>query len=69
MWAGWLRTAAVCRHGHQDVYRILGRDPFLEPLDPLESELFWRAVHQVTSDELSPKDAEPPQTMRIDADE
>lgn len=42
----WRDVAFLCRFGHQDVYRILGRDPFASPLTSLERGVFVRCVQE-----------------------
>jgi hypothetical protein len=36
----------LCTYGHQDVYRILGRDPLKRPLTEIERALFTRLVFE-----------------------
>src|SRR5439155_19750285 len=55
VWDRWLDTAYVCRYGHQDVYRVLGRDPFAYPLTPLERQIFIRALQVHIDVEVNPR--------------
>jgi hypothetical protein len=41
----------VCRYGHQDVHRLLGR---ARPLTPLERALFARALQEHWEAEVQP---------------
>lgn len=50
-------TAFICRFGHQDVYRLLGRDPMTAPLTPLERQLFIRALQEHIDVEVNPREA------------
>jgi hypothetical protein len=42
----------VCRYGHQDVHRLLGRP---RPLTPLERALFARALQEHWEAEVAPR--------------
>lgn len=52
----WRNTAFLCRYGHQDVYRILGRDPVKKPLSPLEIQLFQAALLEHLQSEFTPRE-------------
>lgn len=52
VWDEWLETAFICRYGHQDVGRLLGRE---RPLSPLERALFARALQQHWEAEVAPR--------------
>ena len=52
-----MNVAFICRFGHQDVYRLLGRDPVREPLDALERALFVRALEAHWEAEVEPRAA------------
>lgn len=45
----------MCRYGHQDVYRVLGRDPLKRPLTPLELALYERCVWEAVDREFTPR--------------
>jgi len=51
------RIAFVCRYGHQDFYRITGRDPQRQPMTPIELALFQRHVerHVIAERQTSPE--------------
>ncbi len=44
--------AFICRYGHQDVHRLLGRSG---PLTPLERALFARALQEHWEAEVQPR--------------
>jgi len=48
-------VAFICRYGHQDVYRVLGRDPEKAPLTPLELRLFEIALFDHVQSEFTPR--------------
>lgn len=50
----WERIAFVCRYGHQDVYRVTGRDPLRNPLTTIEWALFDRHVERQVEAERRP---------------
>lgn len=53
-----MREAAIlCRYGHQDWYRITGRDPARQPMTPLERGLFVRVLIELWNAEVKPGDA------------
>lgn len=43
----------MCRYAHQDVYRLLGRDPLVKPLSVFEQRLFEEALYQILNHEFS----------------
>ena len=45
----------MCRYGHQDVYRLLARDPLRNPLSDLELALFTRALEIHVEAEFEPQ--------------
>jgi hypothetical protein len=47
--------AAICRYAHQDIYRVLGRDPLTEPLTPLELAVFTACVSEHVQAEWKPR--------------
>jgi hypothetical protein len=54
VWDSWLETAFICRYGHQDVHRLLGRPG---TLTPLERTLFARALLEHWEAEVEPRAA------------
>ena len=40
-------VAIICSYGHQDFYRVLGRDPVKEPMTTLERDVFARLLLEV----------------------
>ena len=54
VWDGWVETAFICRYGHQDVHRLLGRSG---TLTPLERALFARALQDHWEAEVAPRAA------------
>lgn len=51
----WRQIAFVCRYGHQDVYRLLGRDPISHPLTELELALYQRCLYDAVTEEFNPR--------------
>lgn len=51
----WRRIAFLCRYAHQDVYRLIGRDPERSPLTPIERELFYAATFECVEAEVTPR--------------
>lgn len=49
-----MTRAFICRYGHQDIYRLLGRDPAREPLTTLERMLFAMCVQEHVVEERRP---------------
>jgi hypothetical protein len=55
-----MQTAAVCcRYGHQDFFRITGRDPAKQPMTILERELFAKCVIDLYNGEAEHTDIVP----------
>lgn len=52
----WRQLAFLCRYGHQDVFRLLGRDPQRRPLTNLELRLFAEALYEHIESEFSPRE-------------
>jgi hypothetical protein len=50
-----MNRAFICRFGHQDIYRLLGRDPLRRPLTPLETALFAEALETHWEAEVKPR--------------
>lgn len=46
-----MTLASICRFGNQDIFRLLGRDPYTQPLSPLEEVLFHRAIIEIVKRE------------------
>lgn len=44
----------MCSYGHQDVYRVLGRDPVAQPLTPLERVVFSRLLMECWEAKVAP---------------
>jgi hypothetical protein len=42
-----MRNAFLCRHAHQSIYDLLGRNPITSPLTPVESGLFFAATQKL----------------------
>ncbi len=38
--------AFACRYGHQDIYRLLGRDPAEQPLTRFEYAVFIKCIEK-----------------------
>lgn len=43
-------VALICSYGHQDFYRVLGRDHLKEPMSELERKVFGRLLLDVWND-------------------
>lgn len=53
-----MREAAImCSYGHQDVYRILGRDPIGHPLTRLERAVFSQLLIECWEAKVAPSAA------------
>jgi hypothetical protein len=50
--ARWYQAAFTCVYAHQDVFRLLGRDPVEDPLTPIEQGVFTRMVEAIVQREL-----------------
>gem|GEM_PF-6765753 len=42
----------LCRYGHQDFYRIMGRDPAKSPLSRIERSIFARCLAELWNNEV-----------------
>lgn len=50
--ARWRAWAFLCRYAHQDIYRLIGRDPMQRPLTALEVAVFRRCIADLWNDEV-----------------
>lgn len=50
-----MALAFACRYGHQDVYRMLGRDPARDALSDFELACFCWALQEHWNAEVDPK--------------
>jgi hypothetical protein len=48
-------VAFICRYGHQDFFRVTGRDPIGHPLTALEAHIFASCLKEHLEVEFSPR--------------
>ncbi len=61
-----MELAWICRYGHQDVFRILGRSAETSPLSKLESAVFAACLLEHFVAEMKAKSGDPTPSVEDD---
>jgi hypothetical protein len=48
----------ICRYGHQDFYRVLGRDPVARPMSAIERAIFAACLAEFWEKEVKERPTE-----------